>query len=233
MIVYAKSSANASYNGQWENLEEFVNNSHPNDVSLQVFGPEMSFMKQISDYKARKCALIKMCKGGSGVNADMINALSWNVDNNGLPYQMMKSYIRDGLDKLSLLGIPDLKAFFWFQGYNDSDTLAHATDYEDNLTALIEGPNGMREILREMNDEWRKIPIYILQSPRSWVGSGVRTLANLEALTASKQAVAALNDNSYFVPDPGYSLFVDNIHITGDNLNNLLPDTMFNLVKDL
>lgn len=227
--VFYKTAFSSGDNGSWQNLDEFDNNANPIDVGNEVFGPEMAFMKEMADFKGNKVALIKCARGGSGVNVDMVNAQSWHVPSNGLCYTLAVEYIQQGLEKLSYQGMPEVKALVWYQGWSDSDTDQHVTDYQVNMVATLDK---MRDELTLRSDVFANTKFYIVQSPQKWVTAGSRTSLRYNGLEAAKTAAVAADNNMEYIPEPvgGYSLFTDNTHLTGDDYSQLGVD-LFNSLK--
>lgn len=229
--VFYKTSFVSGDNGSWVNLDEFDNNANPIDVGNEVYGPEMAFMKEIVDHKGTQCALIKCARGGSGVNVDMVNAQSWHASPSGLCYDLGIEYIQQGLEKLSWEGIPIVKALIWYQGWSDSDTDQHVTDYQTNFTDTLDG---MRTELTARNSSFSNTKFFIVQSPQKWVTVGSRTNTRYTNMEAAKTTAVGLDSNMIYISEPvgGYNLFTDDIHLTGDEYSQLGVD-IFTEIKDL
>ncbi len=218
--IYQKSTNSSADNGTWQTLEYNENNvwqvtpSSPlnSPASTALHGSEL-FLGY--DYVADKGKPIYMIK--QGVGGTNIHGLSQTTWNDALVPDLLTRYI----DWLSDVAIPkivalghyvDFQGVFWFQGFSDSDTAAHANAYEVNLTEILN--TRLRAGLAKFGDAFENVTIYIQESP-DWGAVGGRPQAPNDTVRAAQLAVGSLT-NFVFLPNTNYitSLQGDNTHLT-------------------
>lgn len=218
MVTFWRTAWNTTKDGSWQNSDLYVNNVNPSGVTLQRFGFESPFLKEMSDYKGKKVALIKAAEGGTSLHTD------WQTS--GATYQNAIAHIEDALSKISSLGVPELKSIMWYQGWSDCDTQINADNYEGNLNGLITNINNVvNTYLPNWDSKW-----LICESP-DWVSVGTRTAAPYNALILAQSNVGN-SGNNLFLDNTNMSLFTDDIHLTGASFEQLGIDC-FNILKDL
>ena len=162
--------------------------------------------------------------GVNGSSLTMTSAVrgDWNVNSEGELYdRMVDGVARAKADAVAAGRTPVVEAFFWIQGEADSRTIERASQYEANLTGLVEGIRA---------DLGADVPIFVAE---------LRTRAEgftfHETVRAAQRSVAEAFDNVHFVDTDAFALKPDGLHyssIGGRELARALVDAATALEGD-
>lgn len=220
MKTFYRSTWSTTKDGAWANIDIYDNNVNPDVMANQYFGAEMAFLKEMSDYKAETCYLVKACQGGTSLHTD------WQ--SGGTTYLNAKAHIEDAINKIVAFGTPVIRPVIWFQGWSDTDTEAHANAYEANLNTFITNMNG---VIQDMVSTWT--PRYLVQQSPIWTAFfGSRLEAWQTTVRTAQQTIGQTSPN-LFIDNTGLTIWTgDDIHLEGA-VYETIGINLYNELKDL
>jgi len=217
--IYQKPTYSGSDNGVWETLEYNENNffeSNPSspleaDVNDALHGSELYLGYDYVAAKSKPIYFIKHGRGGTNIHGD--SQTTWNdALSPDLMTRYIEWYVQPAIkDLVEAAKYIDFQGVFWFQGYSDCDTAAHAAAWEANATEILD--TRLRAGLSIFGDAFENVKIYIQESP-DWGAVATRTQAFNDTLRVGQANVGALT-NFELLPNTNYdgSFNADNIHI--------------------
>jgi hypothetical protein len=132
IYTYFKNVDNASDNGIWQNANTGVN-TQTGTPQTNCFSVALCLSARLRDTYNGVSYIIPTAVGGTYL-ADDENP-SWNVNHSAQYYDRAINY--HYTPAFTKLNRPYKPILIWIHGENDSDTIAHGTDYETYLIALI------------------------------------------------------------------------------------------------
>lgn len=153
-----------------------------------VFGPELSFAREVARQTKDPVAIIKVATGGTTLGKD------WNPDEPGglRLYPLALQRVRDALDELDRKRVTySVEGVMWHQGENDMFDADYKAAYADNLANFI--ACWRRDL------ELPELPFFIgeLCTKSVW---GMDHRANMDAIDRAQRAVTAADPLATYVP---------------------------------
>lgn len=180
------------------------------------FGPEVKLGKSLLDY-GKHPYFIKFGVGGSCLSTlQPGGVLNWNVASTNQNLDILKGYIRAGLNEINRLGYtPRIRAFIWMQGESDAIDSGSSTAYQTNLENFI---SNVRSYVGLSN-----MPFVIGRI--NYAAAAFRTAVR------TAQSTVGAEMNCYWIDTDAYTQLGDALHYDATGQVSFGTD-IYNIVKD-
>ena len=199
--TYYKTVDDSSDNGSWVQMNAGVN-TKTGTAATGFFGIGINITNRLLTTYSKYGYVVPTAVSGSYIAGDQTP--SWDITKSAEYYERCISYhYRKAISKIG--GVSYTPVFIWVHGESDSDTLAHGTAYEANLTALINkfridsGFPNMKIIITRLRSDYGGASLGLTQVRAAQVNIAA-TLPNVYIYDTETIATPLSTDGQHYNP---------------------------------